>query len=363
MTDGGHTMEQFQKNGAQYIQQQIDAAESAGKHQLTISGNFEIEQTILLPSDFTLVLDDCHLRMADDTFCNMFANKHCRTEIGKTLAGTDHNICIEGRGRAILDGGKYNGLSERNSRKDGNPHISVNNLVLFINVDGFRVSGLHVRNQRWWALNFIYCRYGRISNIDSLSDYTRIDENGNRVEGLLREDYASTYIKNSDGVDLRCGCHDIIIENITGFTEDDTVALTGLPGYMETTYAVEGLSSDMYNIIVRNINSAAYCSNVRLLNQSGVKLYNVLVDGVYDASANSKYMDRGGNGVRVGDLHMYGTRHATADETYNITIRNVVSRATQAAVNLAGAITNLTLDNISIFDGAGEKIINNAELY
>ena len=354
---------QLQKNGAQYIQQLIQDTLAAGRHQLTVSGDYEVEKTIILPSDFTLVLDDCYLRMADDTFCNMFNNEHFGTEEGKTLAGTDHNICIEGRGRAILDGGTYNGLSERNSRKEGRPHISVNNLVLFTNVDGFRVSGLHVRNQRWWALNFIYCRNGRISNIDVLSDYTRIDENGNRVEGLLRSAYESTYIKNSDGVDLRCGCHDIIIENITGFTEDDTVALTGLPGYMEQLYAVEGLPSDICNVIIRNINSSAYCSNVRLLNQSGVKLYNILVDGVFDSSANSKYLDRGGNGVRVGDLHMYGTRHATPDETYNITIRNVMSRAGIAAVNLAGAITNLKLDNICLFDSSAETIMNNAQIY
>lgn len=353
----------FQSNGAAYIQNLIYDALTAGKHQISVSGNYEIEQTILLPSDFTLVLEDCHLRMADDTFCNMFTNQNCRTEVGRTVSGTDYNICIEGRGRAILDGGNYNGLSERNSLKEGRPHISVNNLVLFANVDGFRISGIHVRNQRWWALNFIYCRNGRISNIDVLSDYTRMDASGNRIEGLLRMDYASVYIKNSDGVDLRCGCHDIIIENITGFAEDDTVALTGLPGYMEKIFGVEGLSSDMYNIVVRNVNSASYCANVRLLNQSGVKLYNVLIDGVFDASANSKYLDRGRNGVRVGDLHMYGDRHSTAEETYNITIRNVYSRAADAAVNLAGAITNLTLDNINTFDGAGEKILNHAELY
>ena len=353
----------LQKNGAQIIQQQINDTIAAGRHQLTVSGDFEIEKTISLPSDFTLVLDDCYLRMADNTFCNMFNNEHFGTAEGKTLAGTDRNICIEGRGRAILDGGTYNGLSERNSLKDGRPHISVNNLLLFTNVDGFRISGLHVRNQRWWALNFIYCRNGLLSNLDFLSDYTRIDGQGNRVEGLRNNDYASAYIKNSDGIDLRCGCHDIIIENITGFTEDDTVALTGLPGTMELSHAVEGLSSDIYNVIIRNINSAAYCSIVRLLNQSGIKLYNILIDGVFDSSANSKYLDRGSNGVRVGDLHMYGTRHSTAEETYNITIRNVASRAAIAAVNLAGAITNLTLDNIRTFDHAGETIRNQAELH
>lgn len=354
----------FQKNGGQYIQKLIDAAVARGRQQIVVSGNYEIEETVLLPSDFTLVLDDCHLVMADDTFCNMFTNASCRRECGRRVSGTDHNIRIEGRGRAILDGGNYNGLNERNSLKEGYPHVSVNNLVLFTNVDGFRISGLHMRNQRWWAMNFIFCRNGQISNIDFLSDFTRVDEDGNRVEGLVRDDgdHEDVYIRNSDGVDIRCGCHDILIENITGFTEDDTVALTGLKGKMEAMFGVEELSPDIYNIVVRNINSAAFCSNVRLLNQGGIKLYNILIDGIFDASANSRYLDRGGNGVRVGDMHMYGKRHSTAEETYNITIRNVVSRAKTAAVNLAGAITNLTLDNISTFDGCGARLLNNAQL-
>ena len=355
----------FQKNGAKQIQEKIEEAVASGKHQAIISGDYEIEKTILIPSDFTLILEDCHLIMADDTFCNMFTNVSCRTAAAKTAAGADHNIRIEGRGRAILDGGNYNGLSETTSMKDGYPHIYMNNLVLFANVDGFAVSGIHVRNQRWWALNFMFCRHGHISNIDSLSDYTWIDANGNRVEGLQRDNYGPVYVKNSDGIDIRCGCHDIIIENITGFTEDDTVAITGLPmkDMTRELYHVEDLSTDICNIIVRNVVSSAYCANVRLLNQGGVKMYNILVDGVYDTSANSRYMDRGGNGVRVGDVQMYGERHSTPEETYNITIRNVASRAKGAAVNIAGAITNLTLDNISTFDGCGAKIINNAQLY
>ena len=65
-------MMQFQKNGGAYIQQQINSTVAAGRHQVVISGDYEIEQTILLPSDFTLVLDDCHLRMADGVYSNMF---------------------------------------------------------------------------------------------------------------------------------------------------------------------------------------------------------------------------------------------------------------------------------------------------
>jgi len=357
----------FINNGAAFIQQQIDRAVADGIYQATISGNFEIEKTILLPSDFTLTLENCHLRMADNTFCNMFTNASCRTERGRTEEGTDRNITLRGIGRAILDGGEYNGLGERNCLKDGRPHISVNNVLLFTNVDGFRVENLHVRNQRWWALNFVHCCNGYIGHIDFLADYSYIDADGVRRWGLGKRQYGTerlstyeeVYIKNADGIDLRTGCHDIIIENITGFTEDDTIALTGLPGKLEAMFGVEGRCLDIHNIIIRNVMSSAYCANVRLLNQSGVKLYNILVDGIMDTSKDSPCLERGGSGVRIGDTHMYGTRHATADETYNITIRNVCSRA-GAAMRIAGAMRDCLFENIRTFDGAGELIVDDA---
>ena len=88
------------------------------------------------------------------------------------------------------------------------------------------------------------------------------------------------------------------------------------------------------------------------MNQGDVKLHDILIDGVTDTSEGCPYMDRGIYGVRIGDPHMYGSRHATADETYNITVRNVRSRAEIAAIGLAGEIRNLTVENISCFDGA-----------
>lgn len=348
------------KNGSQIIQTLIDNAKYSGENAVTVTGNYEIDSTIRIPSDFVLTLSNCYLRMADNTFCNMFTNASCGSEKSHTLEGTDRNITIQGVGRAILDGGEYNGLCERNSLKDGRPHISVNNLLLFANVDGFRVTGLHCRNQRWWALNFLFCRNGYIGNIDFLSDYSTIDEEGNRHWGLSRNKehgYGSVYIKNSDGIDLRSGCHDIIIENITGFTEDDTVALTCLAGKLEQMYDVPELSHDIYNVIVRNVISSAFCSNVRLLNQGGMKLYNILVDGVMDSSKDSPYLDRGGLGVNFGDNHMYGSRHATPDETYNITIRNVTSRAA-SALRVSGAMQDCLFENIRIFDNENGKCID-----
>lgn len=113
---------------------------------------------------------------------------------------------------------------------------------------------------------------------------------------------------------------------LSGFTEDDSIALTGLNWYLEKAFAVEGLSSDICHIEIRNIATSAFCTNVRLLNQGDIKLHDILVDGVYDTSKDSPHMERGLYAVRVGDTSMYGTRHATGDETYNITIKNVFLR-------------------------------------
>ena len=261
------------KNGAVHIRQLINAAIAVGTRACTVTGDWEIEDTILIPSDFTLRLRDCHLTMADGTFCNMFRNESCGT------GRCDRNIVIEGSGRVILDGGTYNGLSEKTSQRDGNPHISVNNILLFVNVENFRLTGLHVRNQRWWALNFLFCRRGLLRDLDFCSDDTWIDEDGNSHRGLEKSNYNGVKIKNSDGIDLRAGCRDILIENITGFTEDDTVALTGLWGTMEQMYAVDGMSTDICNVTIRDVRSSAYCANIRMLNQSGIKLYNILIDG------------------------------------------------------------------------------------
>ena len=327
--------ETFLPNGTEYITALIDEAIKNGSRTARVQGKWTINSAVRIPSNFTLILDNCHLRMADGCFSNLFVNEHNDTEVGKTSIGTDHNISIIGFGEAILDGGEYNGLSEKTQLTNGLPPIWKNNLLLFTNVEEFKISGISCRNQRWWALNFIYCSNGYLSNIDFCSNDTAKDENGNIYHGLRKGKYSEILVKNSDGIDLRQGCHDIVIENISGFTEDDTVALTGLDGILEKTFAVNDLPSDICNITIRNVKAAAFCTIVRLLNQGGIKLHDIMIDGVYDMSPDSPHLDKGLFAVRVGDRHLYGARHATKDETYNITIKNVYGRS-DYAIALAG---------------------------
>lgn len=341
----------FAKNGSAYITSKIEEAVKNESRTATISGNWEIREAVRLPSNFTLILENAHLRMADGVYSNMFVNEHHETEIGRTTAGTDRNINIIGRGEAILDGGKYNGLSEKTHSKNGLPPIRKNNLLLFTNVDGFRVSDISCRNQRWWALNFIYCANGYLGNIDFCANDTGIDENGNLYHGLIRGKYDEVVVKNADGIDLRQGCHDILIENITGFCEDDSIALTALNGKMEQTFAVEGLSSDLCNVEIRYIRTAAYCSNVRLLSQGGIKLHDITIDGVYDMGCESPHLDKGAYAIHIGDTRLYGPRHSTEDETYNITVKNVCGSGL-AVLALAGAMKNFVYYGIEAKNGA-----------
>ncbi|MBE6965334.1 MAG: hypothetical protein E7441_04785 [Ruminococcaceae bacterium] len=335
----------FVKNGAELIQKKINEASGT----VTISGNFEIEKTISIPSDFHIILENCHLRMAGNTFCNMFTNESINCD-GKK----DKNIIIEGRGNVVLDGGEYNGLSERTSGKNGLPHISANNMLLFAQVDGFRITNLHIRNQRWWAMNFLYCRNGYIGGIDFCADATYLDENGRLQYGLSLDNYEAIRVKNADGIDIRRGCKNIIIENITGFTEDDTVAITSLPGKLEKRFSLEE-DDDISGIIVRNVMSSSLCSQVRLLCQGGGKLYNVLVDGVSDTSATCPCLARGSHAVKIGDLREYAGVPQSAAEIYNINVRNVFSRA-ETAVLIVGPIGEHRAESIMGFDGCIKEI-------
>lgn len=352
-------MQEFLANGNKIIQQKINDATAQGVNNVVITGNYEISDTIYIPSNITLVLEDCHLRMAKDTFCNMFRNEDLKNQTRDFLS-PDTNIRIIGIGRAILDGGEYNGLNERNSLKDGMPYIGNNWLVFFCNVENFEINNIEVRNQRHWAMTFYSSSYGKICNIHVVSDYSRIDEHGNIVYGLRRDLYPQTRIKNSDGIDIRLGCHDILIENITGFSEDDSVAVTAL--FSQYQKEMNWYDSDsIYNIVIKNIRTAAFCSNVRLLNQGGTKLYNILIDGVM-AQENSKYMDGQYEPVvRIGDIRLYGDRHSTKEETYNISVNNIFSGKT-SALRLAGEITNCKISNIFGINNS-TLIENHAKIY
>ena len=223
---------------------------------------WEIERAILLPSNIEIVLDNCYLRQADGAMDNVFRNfEHGYPR--RTLAEEQENIVIRGVGNAVIDGGVHNGLTQQNSCKDGMPHVERNNVILLHNLRGFKLQDFTIKNQRWWAINLKYVEEGLISGLKIVCD-------GN--------------YHNQDGIDLRLGCNDIILENLVGQAGDDFIALTGLCGREYNEYSVDGKSVDIHDIVIKNIvATSAECTVVALRNQDGLKIYNITIDSIHDA--------------------------------------------------------------------------------
>lgn len=256
------------------IQNAVDYAHKNGYNSVTIprinerTGEpiWNIDTAIILPSEMEVILDNAHLRQADGCMDNIFRCFADPEKEGHTLSEQKHNITIRGTGHAVLDGGNPNGLTQKTSLVDGNPHVSRNNLILFYNVRGFVIENLELRNQRWWAINLLHAERGRISNIHFAAECDR---------------------RNQDGIDLRLGCSNILIEKITGQAGDDVVALSAIDhpenrqgmGWM---YRVEEHDLDIHDIIIKDIIATSVeCSVIGIRNTDGKKIYNVTIDNIH----------------------------------------------------------------------------------
>ena len=317
---------------------QVGADCSELPRRLVVTGAHTIHETVWLPSGFTLELVGAHLTQAPGTFCNIFRADNAEDVVIIGRPGADGKP-------STLDGGEYNGLHEKNARCEGRPPIWVNNMILFTNVRRFRVEGLHMTNQRWWASNFIGCSEGTIRHLSFLADHTSVTEDGTVLNVLRAGKYHEIRVKNADGVDLRAGCHDIVIEDITGFTEDDTVALTCLPGKLEKEFLPPDAEYEIRDITVRNVHSSSCCSIVRLLAQGGAQMHRILVEDVSDTSnAETYYTGHAHTVVNLGDSQAYSKPQATPDTVTDITIRKVGAHVEPLLVR--GAVSRLTAESI-----------------
>ncbi len=336
------------ENGQDIINSLIAKTHEEGKTVVRISGNYEISSSVIVPSDTTLLFEDCVLRLKDGSFTRFITNENAFNE-----GVDDKNIHIKGIGNVVFDGGEYNGLGEKTQNKNGLPPVWENLSILFSRVNNFSIEGLKIINMRWYAMAIVGCVNGYIRDIDFDGDCRRIDpETGEFITGLVRELYPQTYIKNGDGIDVCSGCHNILIENISGFTEDDTVAIASLFNPGPTPLIRECKIKDDYSvhdIIVRNIRVSCFCSPVRILNQGGPKIYNLLIDGIFDTSKDDYRLNHGDCGVMIGDTTPYGSSQPKTDDIYNVTVRNVYSMA-DTALRVHGGISNFYYDNINGFD-------------
>lgn len=307
-------------NDAVSIQKAIDAAQENGVNKVVIPRYnkradgcvWVISETLRIPADMMLVLDNCRLELAEGFSGPMFANSLYDHEDGKLIAGEQTNIRIQGKGDVVLSG-KGQILNLHNVRN--------------FTVEGFRVEGSADN-----AIALMYCSYGKVFNIDFAGDFAA---------------------ENQNGIELRSGCHDVTVENITGVVAGNVVSLIAEAGPdREIAAHVMGLVVDVRNIIVKNI-KATCCGNlVKLFNQDGRMLYNILIESVEDTSADYSE-NRPFSAVMIGDPDAKpNVSAALPGQTKNITVRNVFTHA-RYGVALCGTLTNTLLESIHIHGDGG----------
>lgn len=303
---------------------------------------WNIDTAIKLPSDITVVLDDCHLRMVDGVFSNMFVNENFGTELGATQEGRQKNIHIVGIGNAILDGGLPNGLNERTSSKNGFPPVFHNLTINMFNVENFSVKNISVTDQRWWALCFCFCRTGVIRDI--------------RFQLTRHDVQCDETWTNMDGIDIRIGCSNIEISNIVGEVGDDVVALTAL-GPLGGK-AVDGEDTTIHDIYINNVRGiTSQCAIVRLLCQKGYKVRRVSINNIYEISrvgkeATASYL------LRIGDDGYYRdpADRSQMGDLADICAENLFSHSC-TAVGLACNVKNFSCRNVYVYDNGGYAVV------
>ena len=300
----------------------------------TGKAQWDIDRAVILASEIEIELDNCYIRQVDGVADNVFRS-HLINEDAQESGAQLHDIRIVGKGKAVIDGGVHNGITERAYNKEGGRHPSLNNMILLRNVRDFVIEGISFENQRFWAINLGYAEYGRLSNLHFWCEC----EN-----------------PNLDGIDLRDGCNDIIIENITGQAGDDLIALSAIgAGVFDAErergfrFSVSERSMDIHDITIRNvIGTSVDCAIIALRASDGRKLYNVTIDNVHDVDngaleAGKRFPDypkasvnmeirrkREGNHpyalLRIGQNGFFSERANVLGEVYGITATNLHSR-------------------------------------
>ena len=311
------------------IQNAIDAAEKGPIRTVRIprvcarTGEEEwlIDKSILLPSNITIILEDCHLTLEEGVYENIFRNKNLYTDISTKPEGKQTGIRIIGEGDAILDGGKGNDLLERTSEKDGRPNIRFNSFIFLHNVSDYVLENFSCVNIRWWSINQTCCTHGRIENIRFF--------NGN-------------LIPNQDGIDIRLGCSHIYINNITGRCGDDVIALSAFPLTTEgARFLVEGMTPDIHDITITNVSADTVYSVVALRNTDGAKMYRITLENI--KASGGIYGPR--SVVRIGQNLYFRNRTSVLGETYEINVRGVHSLH-RGTIFIGGALSDSHISDV-----------------
>ena len=225
--------------------------------------------------------------------------------------------------------------------------------ILLAYVEHFSIENLRIKDSHCWAISLERCGLGRVRDI-------RFESAGSKtIDGVRKT------VLNQDGLDLRQGCHDIRIEGITGRTGDDLVALTairkaGAVAGSDTSTMVsaancrEGGLDDIRNILIRQVvgHSRGRHHVVRFLNAGGLRLYNIVLDGLIDTSPPGRPCKAT---LKIGDANPAWGGVTPLGDTSRLLLSNITGTSTHTIL-IAGSLTDSCISNVIRHAGGGDPI-------
>ena len=314
-----------------------------------------LDSAILLRSNLTLELDNCRIKLSDRCRDNLMRSANCGH--GITEISPLRNIHIRGIGNAILEGADHPRATGDSAKTIGIQTYGTdagitgesqtgdwrNIGILLAFVEDFSIQNVAIRDSHCWAISLERCAAGVLRDLDFASSQFKL------IDGVRQT------ILNQDGIDLRLGCHDILIENITGYTGDDLVALTAIPGANPLAGRLDSIMvsalvdrgqgrDDIHHVTLKNIKG--WCRGghhlVRFLNTAGVRLHDILLDGLTDTSPADV---QGRAALKIGDNNPRWGGVTPLGDTSRITIRNITSR-TRHSILIAGSLTDSAISHV-----------------
>ena len=345
-----------------------------------------LDEAVLLPENTTVVLQNVRIKLSDRCRDNFFRTANCGLGIEDPMP--IRNVHIRGEGECLLEGADHPRATGDSSKRlhapcphfpedlckiadwipeerrtpeaigflDIHDHSYGTDAgkagesqygdwrgigILFANTDLFSISGLTVKESHGWAISMEACTNGRIERI-------RFDA---RMHKMIDGTYMN--LENQDGIDIRNGCHHIVISDITGCTGDDVIALTAIAdsdrytpgGSLCSTHVMHNdwsrREAGIHDIIIRNVIAHSYlCYVIRLL-PAMTRIYNVVIDGVIDTQPGTD-LKHGGT-LLLGDNGLYGEN--LPDSMQAVTVSNILCKS-KRAVCVRGFLADSVITNV-----------------
>lgn len=285
------------------IQQAIDeAAATTGKvviPKLDMVQNTNvwlIDKAILLPSNMELELNNCKIKLSDRCRDNFI--RSANTGLGISDIRPLENIKIVGVGNVLLEGadnpratGDHNktlslnpGSGTSYGTDAGKPNENQkggwrNHGIIMAHVDRFEISGITMKDYHAHGIVLERASNGIVKNITFDVRESIV------VDGVRKQ------ILNQDGIGVRFGCNNIIIDNLKGRSGDDFINIgltdTGVGAGAENVNVVSGSIyrgdiDNIYNIYLQNWQNFYSISHraIRIMPIGKLQIRNVFIENM-----------------------------------------------------------------------------------